>query len=271
MIRTYIPRSPLSSFVAMLWLQEPTAVGHARERVLPTGTVELVIDLGDAPARVFDGQRLDVCREFRGPVVCGAHAESFAIDAPGRTTIVGVHFRPGGAFPFLGMPADELCNVHVDLEALWGGAAHVLRDRLREHTSADTMFAILEAALLARLRQPVSRHPAVEWALHQFRAADPLPVGAVQQQIGLSRRHFSQLFRQQVGLTPKLFCRVQRFQSVLRHIDCAPEIDWADVALACGYFDQAHFIHDFRAFSGLTPGAYLIHRSEHLNHVPLES
>ena len=71
------------------------------------------------------------------------------------------------------------------------------------------------------------------------------------------------------GLTPKLFCRVQRFQKVLRRIRTGREVDWTGVALDSGYFDQAHFIHDFKAFSGLSPTAYAAHRTEHLNHVPI--
>ena len=67
----------------------------------------------------------------------------------------------------------------------------------------------------------------------------------------------------------KLFCRIQRFQEVLHLIGTGRQVEWADVALTCGYFDQAHFIHDFRTFSGLNPTAYLAQRSEHLNHVPL--
>jgi AraC-like DNA-binding protein len=72
-----------------------------------------------------------------------------------------------------------------------------------------------------------------------------------------------------VGLTPKLFCRVRRFQRVLRRIGTGRPVEWAAVAVDCGYFDQAHFIRDFHAFSGINPSAYLAGRTEHLNHVPL--
>jgi len=85
-------------------------------------------------------------------------------------------------------------------------------------------------------------------------------------QIGLSSRRFIEIFRNQVGLTPKLYCRIRRFQRVLAAIDDASDVDWTGVALKCGYFDQAHFIHDFRAFSGVSPTMYLRHRT-HRNHV----
>jgi AraC-like DNA-binding protein len=94
-------------------------------------------------------------------------------------------------------------------------------------------------------------------------------VGSVTEDIGLSPKRFIQVFQDEVGLKPKLFCRVRRFQQVLHAISLGQEIDWADVAIDCGYFDQAHFIHDFRAFSGLNPSEYVARRTEHLNHVPL--
>ena len=77
------------------------------------------------------------------------------------------------------------------------------------------------------------------------------------------------MFFDEVGLTPKQFFRVRRFQEVLALIEKRQQIEWANIALTCGYFDQSHFNHDFRAFSGLNPGTYLTHRSEHRNHVPL--
>lgn len=109
------------------------------------------------------------------------------------------------------------------------------------------------------------------YALGEFRR---LPhartIAEVTRRVGLSPRRFIQVFKEEVGLTPKLFCRVRRFQKAIRRVYRGETVDWADVALACGYFDQAHFIKDFRAFSGLTPAAYLARPGRHPNHVPIE-
>src|SRR5438309_1041184 len=83
------------------------------------------------------------------------------------------------------------------------------------------------------------------------------PVADVLQGIGMSPRRFVDLFRSEVGLGPKVFCRVRRFHEALRRTERLTDVDWADVAQWCGYYDQAHFNHDFRAFSGLTPSSYL--------------
>lgn len=85
----------------------------------------------------------------------------------------------------------------------------------------------------------------------------------------MCERRFRERFQSEVGMAPKLFARVQRFQAVIGAVHALDEVDWAGIAADCGYFDQAHFIHDFRAFSGLTPTEYLAFKSEHRNHVPL--
>jgi AraC-like DNA-binding protein len=270
MYRTYIPRPPLSDFVVLLWLYESQGLPHPKERLLPTGTVELVINLRDEAMRVYDGQNYERFQTFHGSLVCGAHSEFFVIDTASQTSVMGVHFKPGGAFPFFKVPAGELHNLHVSLDSLWGAAAAGLREQLLAAETPAARFRLLEQALLAQAALPLARHPAVAFALKELRnGLHPRPIAEVTDQIGLSSRRFSQVFQEEVGLTPKLFCRVLRFQEVLRRIEHAQQVAWADVALSCGYFDQAHFIHDFRAFSGLNPTTYLARRSEHFNHVPL--
>ena len=114
------------------------------------------------------------------------------------------------------------------------------------------------------------RHPAVTYALEEFHnITQTRTVTGVTEQIGISPKRFISIFSQEVGLTPKLFCRIRRFQDTLQRIKSGRQIDWAEIALSGGYFDQAHFIHDFQAFSGLNPSTYLRHQGEHLNHVPL--
>jgi len=173
--------------------------------------------------------------------------------------------------PFLKMPANELCNTRVSLDALWGGAAPELRERLLEARTWPARFHVLERALLAQLTGPTRRHPAVAFALSAIQAVPHArTIGQLTERIGLSSRRFIEVFSAEVGLTPKLFCRVHRFQQVLAMIERDEHIDWTDVALACGYYDQAHFIHDFRAFSGINPTAYVRVRGPQRNHIPLD-
>jgi AraC-like DNA-binding protein len=246
------PSSSLADSVDIFWFYRCDRSVRVRERVLPTGTMGLVIDLrDDAPA----------------PSVYGAYSESYAVDPAGEAWLVGVNFKPGGAYPFLNSPAGDLQNAHVSLDTFWGSDADVLRAQLLEAKNPATMFRILEHALLAQAVRTLVRHPAVAFALREFQARPNAPtVKNVTERIGLTPKRFIQLFTDQVGLTPKLFSRIRRFQDVLCLVRNGSPLKWTDVALNCGYYDQAHFIHDFRAFSGLTPPVYLQAWGEHLDY-----
>lgn len=130
---------------------------------------------------------------------------------------MGVHFKPGGAFPFLGLVADELTDTHVDLETIWGRGAAEIRERLCGTRSPARRFRLLEKVLLSRLFRPLSHHPAVSLALYGFRFDNArAAVRRLARSAGLSDRRFIDVFRFEVGLGPKLFNRVQRFNGSWR-------------------------------------------------------
>ncbi|HEY6330424.1 MAG TPA: helix-turn-helix domain-containing protein [Blastocatellia bacterium] len=268
--RTYTPGPPLSDFVELFWLNEGEQVAHAKERILPTASSGLIINLKADKFRVYPNPADDSVELIPGSLVAGPRSEYTVIDAPSGTSLIGVHFKPGGGFPFFEVPAGELHNSTVSLDLLWGTWARELRERLIEEQSVEGRFRILEQTLLTQAVQaarPQWRSPVVSFALDRFQSRSS--VSAVTDSIGLSPRRFIQVFNDEVGLTPKLFCRVVRFQDVLRTIHGEASVDWADLALSCNYFDQAHFIHDFKAFSGISPTTYLASQTQYPNHVPL--
>jgi AraC-like DNA-binding protein len=191
-----------------------------------------------------------------GAIVSGAYGRSFEPTA--EAFIIGVHFNPGGAFPFLGLPAGDLADTHVDLETLWGPSAGRLRERLCEARTSAERFQLLQQALLSRLCHGVEQHYAVSAALEMFGKNQAGPrVREAAKYLGLSQRRFIQVFKAEVGITPKLFSRIQRFQQTRTFIQHNPSINWADLAVDFGYFDQSHFIREFLEFSGLSPTDYI--------------
>jgi len=271
MVISYLhrPGPPLLRFVDLFWYYAGLTQPHKKERLLPEGSAELVINLRENQCRVYDRDRQDEFQSFPGAIICGPHSNFFVIDTASQVEVIGIHFKPGGAFPFFKQPADELQNLHVGLDALWGSRAGELRERVLAAASPQEKVLVLERFLIAQAFRGLDRHPAVGFALGEFQKPELPPVAAVSNQIGLSSRHFIQLFSQEVGLSPKLFCRVRRFQRVVQSLEKPHDVDWAEIALGCGYFDQAHFIHDFKAFSGISPSAYLALMTEHRNHVPI--
>ena len=268
--RLYTPPAPLAQFVKCFWYWQGAPQTHAKEQLMPNGEPAIIINLRDEPIRIYDPHNLSAGQCFGLAVLSGPRSTPFVIDTAQEDRVFGIEFQPGGSFPFFRIPSSEFADGDVSLNTLWRSAADELRERLLEARDVDGMFARTEKFLSRQAVRPFELHPGVMFALHRFCARPhSTTVASVLDQIGLSHRHFVQIFHDQVGLTPKSFSRVRRFQRVLTMVHRAPNIDWAGVALDCGYYDQAHFIHDFQAFSGFTPTVYAARATQHLNHVPL--
>jgi AraC-like DNA-binding protein len=278
MIFHQIPtRMPLSTCVSCLWFAEGFDGTHPRERLLPNGESCVVIDLRDEAVKIWDGPDKDGFQSFRPALFCGARTDCFVIDTAQQERVIGVQFRPGGAFPFLGMPASEVAHATYALDDVWPGEAMLLREELLGARDVAAMFRILERTLLARLRRSPAVQPVVNFAIANLcQPGANARVSDVAERAGLSSRRLIDLFRVQTGLAPKAFQRVRRFQQVLKTLragtgigKCGVDRNWAELAAGCGFYDQAHFIHEFKLFSGLTPGEYVTLATPHLNHVPM--
>jgi AraC-like DNA-binding protein len=261
LFRAYRPAAPLHEFIEDFWSYDDYVPPHSGERILPSGTFELVFNLRDDELRIYNASRPGQYRRFSGALISGPYSGYFASDAAEEVSIMGVHFRPGGAFPFLGFPAGDLADCHIDLAEFWNGHAADLRERLAATRAVDERFQLLERALIGHLFRPLEHHPAVATALQAFRASEPhLRTGALARHVGLSERRFIDVFRAQVGITPKRFARIHRFQHLLTHVSRVQSPDWSEIADLCGYFDQSHLIRDFQAFSGLSPTDFVRRR-----------
>jgi AraC-like DNA-binding protein len=249
------PVGILSEFVEVLWYWSDHPRPFIQERVLPMGTVELVI-------------RLESFRTSESGIA-GPRSAPMIIERHETNQLLGVHFKPGGAFPFLGFPFGDLHNAWITLSDLWGEKrAKRLLCLLHEAPSIDLKFDVVERWLTWIASQPLKHHEAVAFALGEFDNHPRLHSSAViAEKVNLSQRRFIDVFRNQVGMTPKLFCRVQRFTEIIQTIQPMKTVDWADLAMSYGYTDQSHFIHEFREFSGLRPSEYLELRTEHTGHV----
>jgi AraC-like DNA-binding protein len=252
------PAPPLEPYVEGLWYYDGRQMTHHRECVLPNGKFQIVIDLVAGPG-----------------AVSGMRSQHVVIDTAAIHSVMGVVFRPGGARGFFEASASDFYNRGVPLNLVWGSGATQLRDRLLEATTVRERFCRLEDALVDVIRQGTEQrlalHPSVQFALREFRRAPHIrSVMDVATQAGLSRRRLSHLFREQVGATPKVYCRLHRFRQVVRQITRGGPVNWADVALACGYCDQSHLAHEFRDFSGISPGCYASAERPSLNHVRMD-
>jgi AraC-like DNA-binding protein len=263
------PAPPLDRWIDAIWLCRSEPRPRALERVLPSGASQLILNLAEDETRIYsDSGDGVVCERSPGSVLTGMSTRFHVIDTDEQAYVAGVVFRAGGMVPFVRPPAHELSDADVPLEFLWGRQpVQCVRDQLLSARTPDAALDTLEAMLRQTWREKAA-HPTVQYALSNFRAHPSVArVREVTDAIALSPKRFIERFKADVGVTPKRYCRILRFQRVVtRAHQCGP-IDWTDLALDCGYFDQAHLIHEFREFSGLTPTGYEAQRTTFQNHV----
>lgn len=266
---THRPGPPLDRFVEQLWYWEGLPPAHAKDRLMPRGTCGLMINLAEDETRIYGGAGDAALQRLPGAVLIGAYARYFTIDTREQCANVGVAFRAGGTWPFFDPAGDELQSQHVSLSDLWGSAGATLRERILSAPTPRAKLLLLEAELLARAIRPLQRRAEVDCALAWLAQAPPEhSITALSEHVGLSARRFTRLFTLEVGLTPKVYSRVRRFQRVLQTMN-GPVSDWAELAQRCGYFDQSHLIRECRAISGFTPTELAARRIGDSDHVAL--
>jgi AraC-like DNA-binding protein len=260
---------PLDRFIETLWYWEGEPLNHRKDMILSSVRVGLLINLAEDRLDWYDGEGFTESHRIRGIGIAGPQARATAIDAF-LPKMMGVQFRVGGAFPFFGPAMDSFADRHIALEDVWGTDAERLHQRLVGARTPEKKFDILQETLLRKILGVSEYHPAVSMALRRLeRAPHRTSIAAVAEEAGLSKKKFAQIFSGQVGLRPKLYLRIARFQRVLNQIAAAPAVNWGDVAEENGYYDQSHFIRDFGDFSGLAPNVYLKLRGPHLQHVAM--
>lgn len=237
-----------------------------REKLLPDGRMELVVDLADRPKRLFQSELGAAGDDFRRASISGVHRRPIVIEAQTGASMLVVAFKPGGAAPFFGDNVHPLADRVFALDDIIGSAASSLRDRVLEAEAGLAMCRAAEAWLVERVGGQARRDPLVAFLATEI-VSRPGPILALMDRTGHSRRHIQMLVRRNLGTTLKTQARIARFQRLLPQI--GPVRDLADLALAHGYVDQSHMSHEFRAFAGMTPTAYAAHYAGVTDFLPI--
>lgn len=261
-----IPHPPLDGLIDDLYFLEG-APPYPRLTLPPMPGSFLIVNLGD-PFRIRAGDETEAS-DYADGCVISTPTRAIEFGYPPSTRSVGVHFQAWGLAPFVPMPASDLCDRPVTMEQVWGRSyVAEVRDRLAAADGLERMLALLEERLVRRMRDVPGLELVREAATAIIETSGTVAIGELTAASGVSSTHLAQRFKEIVGVTPKRFARTRRFAATLFAIDFAAPIDWADVAARAGYFDQAHFVHDFRAFTGLTPTRYVEVRQRFLREHP---
>lgn len=250
-------RGPVGTLVG--FVEAPRS--PVRRRELPSAEVPLIFGFG-APYRVTAPEGTHGAVEPREGFVAGLHDTYAVTETTGPAACIQVNLTPLGAHRLLRLPMGDLAGRVVGLADLFGAEAPRISERLHDARGWDERFSVVQAFLRARLDAAPPACPTVAHALRRLReTAGTLDVRSLAAEVGWSRKHLAARFHEQVGIAPKALARVLRFRRALRRLEAGrPGVRWSEVALDCGYYDQAHLNRDFRAFTGASPGEYLRRR-----------
>ena len=269
-LETHIPRFPLNQFVDHFIYYDGYKPDHSIDRFLPDGNTEIIIDFDDRPQHIYDNQTLKEIQACHHVWASGVRTEFITIPSGRHAAMFIIAFKKGMAYPFFPLPMNEMADRVVDADLLWRNDFAFLRERLREINEINLKFEAAEIFLLKHFQSRFVLNPAVEYALVEIvRRPDQINLARMNQNIGYSQKHFISMFKRQVGITPKAYLKVIRFQKAIKEIEERKEVNWTDISQDCGFYDQAHFINDFKFFSGFTPEEYVRRKNDILNYVPV--
>jgi AraC-like DNA-binding protein len=244
----------LRPFVERLWWLEGPAAEIAAEPIPPDGRTEIVVHGGDPFARIDDTGATQVQDRV---LFAGQLTRAVKLQPRGYARVVGAHLRSHAAHALFGVPQRELTDAIVDMREVHRPLARRLRNDVAGRPGGEAMIAALEAAIESEAPRARIEGPTAAAVAMATGCKGLVQVGHLAEELGLSARQIERLFDERVGLSPKFFLRVIRFQEVLRGIRHETNgTTWAARAAEHGFYDQAHFIRDFKAFVGESPGAW---------------
>ena len=269
-LETHIPGFPLNQFIDHFMYYDGYNPGHSIDRFLPDGNTEIIIDFDDRPQHIYDNLTLKEIQACHHVWASGVRTEYISIPSGKHAAMFIISFKKGMAYPFFPLPMNEMADRVVDADLLWGNDFSFLRERLLEIDAIDRKFEAAEGFLLRNFQRRFVLNPAVEYALTEIiRRPDQINLAHMNQNIGYSQKHFIGMFKRQVGITPKAYLKIIRFQKAIGEIEQRKEVNWTSISQDCGFYDQAHFINDFKFFSGFTPEEYIRRKNDILNYVPV--
>ena len=267
------PVFPLNYFIENLIYFDELDIPHNLDRFLPDGNSEIIIDLTEHPQYIYDNDTLQKIQICRYAWVSGVRTRPITIPSGRGSRLLVVAFKKGRAFPFYRFPISDLTDTVAEADLAFGWKFHDLREQLLAAKSIDRMFQLVEGFLLQQASSKLQIDGAarcIEYAVSSMIHKPTLRrLHQLSDEIGYSQKHFIDLFRRQVGVSPKQYLRIMRFQKVINAIEHHKFVHWSQIALESGYYDQAHFIHDFKCFSGFTPNEYVKRKMFTLNYIPV--
>jgi AraC-like DNA-binding protein len=253
--QTYLPQDELTAFVKCYWTLSAAAMAkEERQRIVPDGCMEMIFHAGDLYRQYLPDQTVITQPKC---FVFGQITQPLEIAATGETNIFAVRFHPEGCLPFINIPIREMDNKAVALDYLFGEQGKTLGERVCAAKNVTEQINLVENFLLQHIKNPeISDRIAALSVQTLLELKGQLSVDELADQVQVHRRQLERKFATIIGLSPKQLAKIIRLQATLKMMNERKFEHLTELAYENGYFDQAHFIKDFKEFTGVTPGEF---------------
>ena len=268
--KNVIPEPPLDDFVLSIVYYKDFEVEHTMDKFLPDGTTNLVVNLFEAPRYIYDNDTLKEKQACVEAWFSGMHTEYLTISSDNESEMLVITFKPGASFPFIKQSIDSFNNKVVHAKTVFGEDVLDFRKDIIKEEDEDQKIEIAKNWLKSKLNEVSFEGEIIKQFVSQIQnSSESINFKKLAEKSGYSQKQFIHLFKKYVGLTPKQFHRIVRFNEILNAIFEKEKVDWAFVASEFGYYDQAHFIKDFQAFSGHNPKQYIDDQGDWPHYIPV--
>jgi AraC-like DNA-binding protein len=269
--QVYTPSFPLSHFIENFIYYKDYNPEHSIERLLPDGNVTLIIDLTENPKAIFDNETLKEIQTCRDVWFSGIRSKPISIPSGNGNEMFIINFLKGKAYPFVSQPMNSLADSVLDAQLTCGKNILDVRESLLALKTPRQKFLFAERSFLKIYRDRLYENPFTDYAVSKIlQSPNLVSIRDISKKTGYSQKHFINVFKHHVGLTPKEFLKVIRFQKAIAEVAEKKECNWASIAYDCGYYDQSHFISDFKIFSGFTPQQFIKRNVSFKNYVAIQ-
>lgn len=252
-----LPIPHLRKYIKCFWVLKETdkLIDRQPETILPDGTFEIVFNLADRFRRFHSDGKTEIQPRA---ILVGQMRQFVEIKPLGRINLFGVRFQTIGAYYLFRFSLDEITNKILSLDEILDKSGNYLEEQINEALNMNERISIIENFLACQLSNKLQTDKPIEGVIENIlQNYGRVSVTKIAKEFGISQRQLERKFRQKIGISPKFFCRIIRLQNVLNALRKAETPDFTKIAMSFGFYDQSHFIHEFREFAGKSPVSFL--------------
>jgi AraC-like DNA-binding protein len=253
LFKRFEPSEKLKTYIKEYWIFENSDPGIHRQRIIPDGYCEIIFHYR-TPYRINLHGEWESQTEM---LFAGQISRHFLLENTGASGMIGLKLKPATPYQLFGLNMDQFKDKVVDLKLILGSIDNQMFQFSNPRTPLSERVKLAELWLLSVLKPDAGRKSkrvmdVVDIIFHQKGLID---IESLSKKVHVSKRHLEREFKEVVGLTPKFFCRIIRFNYIFEIMKAGDE-SWIDIALQSGHFDQSHFIKNFKEFTGEEPSQY---------------